>query len=136
MSPLNPRVLIIDDFETVRLLFIKCLNELGILEISQAENGEDAWKMLKDAQAAGQPFDLVFSDWNMPKMNGFELLIAVRKDSDLAQLAFVMVTANSDEGAVVDAMRAGVSDYMVKPFDTRSLGRTMSRVVSRIKDAA
>ena len=132
----KPRILVVDDFETVRLLFIKCLGELGIDDIVQAEDGQDALTKMNESQAKGESFDLVFCDWNMPVMNGLELLQAVRKVEAFKETPFVMVTANSDENAVVEAMRAGVSEYLVKPFDTRSLGRTVQRVVARFKAAA
>jgi two-component system chemotaxis response regulator CheY len=132
----KPRILVVDDFETVRLLFIKCLGELGIEDIVQAEDGQDAMTKMTESQAKGESFDLVFCDWNMPVMNGLELLQAVRKLEEFKETPFVMVTANSDENAVVEAMRAGVSEYLVKPFDTRSLGRTVQRVVARFKAAA
>lgn len=132
----KPRILVVDDFETVRLLFVKCLGELGIVDVDQSDNGEDALEQMKKAQAQNRPYDLIFVDWNMPKMNGLELLTAVRKSEEFKEVPFVMVTANSDENAVVEAMRAGVSEYLVKPFDTKSLGRTVQRVVARFKAAA
>ena len=135
MNTRKLRVLVVDDFETVRLLFEKCLGELGIADVSQAEDGEQALQMIKQAQSEKKPFDLMFVDWNMPKMNGYELLIAVRKIPEMSDVPFVMVTANSDENAVVDAIRAGVSEYMVKPFDTKALGRTMERLIARFKAA-
>lgn len=131
-----PRILIVDDFETVRLLFIKCLGELGINSVVEAEDGQQALAKMNELHAKGEGFDLVFCDWNMPLMNGLELLQAVRKIEEFKETPFVMVTANSDENAVVQAMRAGVSEYLVKPFDTKSLGRTVQRVVAKFKAAA
>lgn len=132
----NLRILYIDDYETVRILFNKYLSDLGIDDIAEAEHGRSALEKLKEAVAAGKPFDLVFCDWNMPVMNGLELLNFLRKDPKFAKLPFVMVTSNSDESEVVEAMRAGVSEYLVKPFDTKSLGRTIQRVVARYKTVA
>lgn len=136
MSNRKPRILIVDDFETVRLLFIKCLNELGIDDVIQAEDGQDALNKMLEVQKKGEVIDVVFCDWSMPVMSGIELLYAVRKVDGIKEIPFVMVTANSDENSVVEAMRAGVSEYLVKPFDTKALGRTVQRVISRLKAAA
>lgn len=132
----KPRILVVDDFETVRMVFIKCLNELGIDDIEQAEDGKMAWEALIRAQYEQRPFDIIFCDWNMPEVSGLDLLNMMRADAKFKEMPFVMVTANADETSVVYAMRAGVSEYLVKPFDTRSLGRTLQRVVNRLKKAA
>ncbi len=132
----NLRILFVDDYETVRILFHRYLTDLGIECIVEAENGKTALQKIQAAHAAKQPFDLIFCDWNMPVMNGLELLHALRKDPNFNRLPFVMVTANSDESEVVEAMRAGVSEYLVKPFDTKSLGRTIQRVIERYKTVA
>lgn len=132
----KPRILIVDDFETVRLLFVKCLGELGIDDVAQAEDGKEALAKLNESHAKGESFDVVFCDWSMPIMSGIELLHSVRKTDHFKEIPFVMVTANSDENAVVEAMRAGVSEYLVKPFDTKALGRTVQRVISRLKAVA
>jgi two-component system chemotaxis response regulator CheY len=132
----NLRIIFVDDYDTVRVLFHKYLTDLGIDQIVDADNGKTALQKIQEAHAAQIPFDLVFCDWNMPIMNGLELLNTLRKDPKFSKLPFVMVTANSDESEVVEAMRAGVSEYLVKPFDTKSLGRTIQRVIERYKKVA
>jgi two-component system chemotaxis response regulator CheY len=132
----KPRVLVVDDFETVRVVFVKCLNELGIDNIVQCENGAEALRLAQEAHAIGHPFDVLFVDWNMPVMNGFELLVAFRKIDHFKDTPYVMVTSNSEETAVVDAVRAGVSEYMVKPFNTEALGRTVEKVLKKVKAKA
>ena len=132
-TPISPRVLVVDDFETVRLLLAKNLRELGITNIVQAENGKEALRLIIEAEQNNAKFDLVFVDWNMPVMDGHELLLAVRKLLNFKDLPFVMVTSNSDDGAVVSAIRSGVSEYVQKPFDTASLQRTIERVLVRFK---
>jgi two-component system, chemotaxis family, chemotaxis protein CheY len=132
----NPRILIVDDFETVLVLFHKALNDLGIDDVVEAEDGMAALQLLDEAYEAKKPFDVIFCDWNMPNMNGLDLLNLIRKSDKYAKLPFVMVTANSDETEVVDAMRAGVSEYLIKPFDAKSLGRTIHRVLARYKAVA
>jgi len=132
----NLRVLFVDDYETVRVLFQKCLGDLGVQDMSEAENGKDALDKMEAAFKEQKPYDEIFCDWNMPVMNGLELLTHLRKHEHFSKIPFVMVTANSDESEVVEAMRAGVSEYLVKPFDTKSLGRTIQRVIARYKSAA
>lgn len=129
------RVLVVDDFETVRLLFEKCLAELGITDVTQAEDGEAALRQIYAAHAEKRPFDILFVDWNMPNKNGYEVLTELREKENFQDIPFVMVTANSDETAVVDAIRAGVSEYVVKPFDTRTLARTIERLIRKFKIA-
>jgi two-component system chemotaxis response regulator CheY len=131
----NLRILCVDDHETVRVLFLKCLNDLGVENILEADNGKTALQELQSAQRAQRPFHMVFCDWNMPIMNGLELLLTVRNDPDLKDTPFVMVTVNSDESEVIAAMRAGVSEYIVKPFDSKSLLRTIERLLSSKKRA-
>lgn len=136
MQNQNLRVIFVDDYETVRVLFQKCLNDLGIQETAEAENGKDALEKMEAALKEQRPFDVVFCDWNMPVMTGLELLTTLRKHESFSKIPFIMVTANSDESEVVEAMRAGVSEYLVKPFDTKSLGRTIQRVIARYRSAA
>ncbi len=135
MAKAGLKILIVDDFETVRLLFIKCLGELGYSTVHEADNGEDALRMIKAASDQKIPYDLIFCDWNMPLMNGLETLVTLRKwerKGESQTIPFVMVTANSDESAVIDAMREGVSEYLVKPFDAGSLQKTIERVLNRL----
>jgi len=129
MEPNNLRVLCVDDHETVRMLFLKSLTDLGVENIVEAENGKTALEKIQAAHRDQQPFDIVFCDWNMPIMNGLELLQTLRNDPNFISIPFVMVTVNSDESEVVDAMRAGVSEYIVKPFDTKSIDRTIRRLL-------
>lgn len=105
------RVLVVDDFSTMRRIVKNCLKQLGFEDISEANDGDVALQKLKS-----EKFDLIVSDWNMPKMMGIDLLRAVRADEALKNIPFLMVTAEAQKENVIEAAKAGVSNYIVKPF--------------------
>ncbi|NLF25773.1 MAG: response regulator [Deltaproteobacteria bacterium] len=104
-------VLVVDDFSTMRRIVKNCLRQLGFENITEAEDGEAALAKLR-----GGPFQLIISDWNMPKMMGIDLLRAVRADEKLKDIPFLMVTAEAQKENVIEAAKAGVSNYIIKPF--------------------
>lgn len=122
------RVLVVDDLGSARKILRKLLEEIGSFEIDEAADGAQALIKLQNEQ-----FDLVISDWEMPKMKGIELLEALRKDSKLAQLPFIMITANRTREGVVKASNSGVSDYISKPFDSATLRRKIDAVLAQQK---
>ncbi len=109
-------ILIVDDAPTMRKIIRNCLRELGFENCVEVPDGAAALEKLKVSN-----FRLVISDWNMPKMMGIDLLRAVRSDERLKSLPFLMVTAEAERGNVLDAARAGVSNYIVKPFTPEQL---------------
>jgi two-component system chemotaxis response regulator CheY len=110
------RILVVDDFSTMRRIIRGVLKKLGFNNIEEAEDGDVALAKLK----AGD-FQFIISDWNMPNMRGIDLLKAVRSDDRLKALPFLMVTAEAKKEEVLAAMQAGVSQYMVKPFTPDAL---------------
>ncbi len=108
------RVLLVDDSGTMRTIIRRCLNGLGITEIVEAEDGVAGLQRLQ-----GERFDVILSDWNMPRMNGLEFLQAARAAQ--VTVPFVMITTEAERGRVVQAIQSGVSDYMVKPFTPDAL---------------
>ncbi|MDC0254296.1 response regulator [Bacteriovoracales bacterium] len=112
----NMKVLIIDDMKTLLLTYKKMLKTLGLSNISSAFDGDMGWKMIREAYEADDPFELIISDWNMPKMTGLELLKAVRKDENLKGTPFIMITGENAEGNVVIAVREGVNNFIAKPI--------------------
>jgi len=110
------RILVVDDFSTMRRIIRGVLKKLGFNNIEEAEDGDVALAKLK----AGE-FHFIISDWNMPNMRGIDLLKAVRSDDKLKALPFLMVTAEAKKEEVLAAMQAGVSQYMVKPFTPDAL---------------
>ena len=112
----NMRILVVDDFPTMRRIMRNLLKELGCSNVDEAEDGSMALEKLK-----GDNFEFVITDWNMPKMTGIELLRAIRADDGLKGLPVLMVTAEALQDNVVEAVQAGVSNYIVKPFTAAAL---------------
>ena len=117
------RVLIVDDQLTMRVLTRSALQQLGITDVVDACDGEEGFKAL-----ASKPAHLVISDFNMPKMDGLELLRAVRAHPPVAQTAFIMLTGRADRELVQRAVQFGVNNYIVKPFTTADLKGKIEQV--------
>ena len=116
MGDEGKKVLVVDDSAVMRQIIKKNLKELGFGELSEAENGAAGLK-----KAGEEPIDLIVSDWNMPNMTGLEFLKAVRADASLKGIAFIMVTSESDKEKIMEAVKAGVNQYIVKPFNAIQL---------------
>lgn len=124
----NIPILVVDDFSTMRRIVKGCLKELGFNNITEAEDGKIA---LDKLQAGNGTFKLIISDWNMPNMMGIDLLRAVRSDANLKALPFVMVTAEAQKENVIEAAKAGVSNYIIKPFTADQLQTKLDQVFSK-----
>lgn len=112
----NMKVLTVDDFSTMRRIIRNILRQLGFSNISEAEDGAAALKLLEN-----DPVDFVISDWNMPNMTGIELLRAIRANEKLQKIPVLLVTAEALKENVVEAVKAGVNGYIVKPFTAETL---------------
>ncbi|MGZ5278891.1 MAG: response regulator [Pseudobdellovibrionaceae bacterium] len=112
----DTRILVADDMPTIRDLVKGQLKNMGFKTILEAADGEQAMQVLINNTQAGTPIQLVISDWNMPKMTGLEFLKQVRASSEWANLPFVLLTSESERDEVTEAILAGVSQYVVKPF--------------------
>lgn len=121
----NMRVLIVDDYKTMLRILRNLLRQLSFLNVDEASDGTEALQMLQQ----GGEYGLVISDWNMEPMTGYELLIEVRKDDKLKSLPFIMITAESKVENVIAAKEAGVSNYIVKPFNAETLKGKMASVL-------
>lgn len=119
------RILVVDDFSTMRRIVRSLLKELGFENTDEAEDGAVAFDKLKSGT-----FDFVITDWNMPNMNGLELIKAVRQESGINKLPVLMITAEATEECVSDAINAGVNSYIVKPFTANALSEKISSVLS------
>ena len=124
MNEKNIKVLIVDDFATMRKVVRNLLKQVGYEDIVEAEDGVMALKALKS-----QKIDVIVSDWNMPNMTGLELLKAVRTDEELAKIPFLMVTAEALQENVIAAVKAGVSNYIVKPFTAETLNEKIVKIL-------
>jgi two-component system chemotaxis response regulator CheY len=118
------KVLVVDDARVARQILKNMLKELGITDVVEADDGTTALEALKSNKV-----NLVLSDWNMPSMSGLELLKKVRASSGLASLPFVMVTAERMEQNIVEAVQAGVSGYIKKPFGAQELEKKIRQAL-------
>jgi two-component system chemotaxis response regulator CheY len=119
-------VLVVDDLGSARKILKRLLAEIGSFSVDEASDGEEALLKLNKTQ-----FDLVISDWEMPKMKGIELLEAIRQDQKLCKIPFIMITANRTREGVIKANNFGVSDYISKPFDSATLRAKIDGVLSK-----
>lgn len=119
-------VLVVDDFLTMRRIVKKILRDLDFQNIIEAEDGSAAVDILKTNKV-----DLIVSDWNMPKMTGLELLKHVRGDEGIKDIPFLMVTAEAQKENIIEAVKARVSNYIVKPFTAATLEEKLSKIVPK-----
>ena len=120
------RILVVDDFATMRRIVTTLLKELGFTNIAEADDGSSALPMLQQS-----PVDLLVTDWNMPRMMGIDLLKAVRADPQLKDIPVLMVTAESKRDQIIEAAQAGVSGYVVKPFTATTLREKLEGVFKK-----
>jgi two-component system chemotaxis response regulator CheY len=121
------KILIVDDFSTMRRIIKNLLRDLGFNNTQEADDGLTALPILK---AGG--IDFLVTDWNMPGMQGIDLLKAVRADDSLAKLPVLMVTAEQKREQIVEAAQAGVNGYIVKPFTAQTLKEKLDKIFDRI----
>ena len=118
------KVLIVDDYKTMLRILRNLLRQLNFLNVSEASDGAEALKMLQ-----GDSYGLIISDWNMEPMTGIELLREVRSDGKLKSIPFIMVTAEDKTENIIAAKQAGVSNYIVKPFNAETLSKKITSVL-------
>ncbi|AHI06282.1 chemotaxis resonse regulator CheY [Bdellovibrio bacteriovorus W] len=121
MFPTSTRILIIDDMPSIRDLVKNTLRAMGYSNLYEAADGQEGLKVLIENNQTDRQIQLVISDWNMPNMKGLELLKQVRATAEWAQLPFVLLTSESERDQVTEAVLAGVSQYIVKPFSAKIL---------------
>ena len=121
------KILIVDDFSTMRRIIKNLLRDLGFTNVQEADDGTTALPMLQSGN-----FDFLVSDWNMPGMTGIDLLRAVRADPQLASLPVLLVTAESKREQIVEAAEAGVNGYVVKPFTAGTLQEKIGKIFERV----
>lgn len=125
------RILVVDDFATMRRIIRNLLQDLGFSNIAEADDGNTAWPMLQNGS-----YDLLITDWNMPGMPGLDLLKAVRADARLAKLPVLMLTAEAKREQIVEAAQAGVNGYVIKPFTAETLKAKLEKILAALPPAA
>lgn len=126
----NMKILIVDDFSTMRRIIKNLLRDLGFNNTQEADDGTTALPMLQSGN-----FDFLVTDWNMPGMQGIDLLKTLRADPKFADLPILMVTAEAKREQIIEAAQAGVNGYVVKPFTAATLKEKIDKIFERI-DAA
>lgn len=121
---MNMPILIVDDYKTMLRIIRNLLKQIGFNNVDEATDGAGALQKLRD-----KPYQLVISDWNMEPMSGLQLLKEVRSDNKLRDLPFIMVTAESKSENVIAAKQAGVTNYIVKPFNAATLKNKLTAVI-------
>lgn len=123
----NMKILVVDDFSTMRRIIKNLLRDLGFTNIQEADDGSTALPMLKQGG-----FDFVVTDWNMPGMQGIDLLRAIRADPNLKNIPVLMVTAEAKKGQIITAAQAGVNGYVIKPFTAAILKEKLVKIFERL----
>jgi two-component system chemotaxis response regulator CheY len=123
----NMKILVVDDFSTMRRIIKNLLRDLGFTNVQEADDGSTALPMLQNGD-----FDFVVTDWNMPGMQGIDLLREIRKDEKLKHMPVMMVTAEAKKEQIVAAAQAGVNGYIVKPFTAATLKGKLDKIFERL----
>ena len=119
----NMKILVVDDMATMRRIVKNILKQLGFASVEEAENGQEALQKLREGS-----FGFVVSDWNMPVMTGIDMLRAIRADDKLKMIPVLMVTAEAQQANLVEAIQAGVSNYIVKPFTAETMQEKLQKI--------
>ncbi len=130
MADPKTKFLVVDDFSTMRRIVRNLLKELGYANVDEAEDGAMALSKLKN-----ENFDFVISDWNMPNMDGLEMLKNIRADSAIGKMPVLMVTAEAKKENIIAAAQAGANGYVVKPFTAATLDEKLSKIFEKLEKA-
>ena len=130
MPDYKMKILVVDDFSTMRRITKNVLKQIGFDNIEEAEDGAQALAKLKNGG-----YGFVVTDWNMPNMDGLEFFIASRQDPALKDIPFLMVTAEAEKEKVIKAIQAGVNNYIVKPFTAETFKEKMDRIFEKLAAA-
>lgn len=125
MFPPETHILVVDDSLNIRRMIIESLHTMGFKKIIDAENVNEALNKIEAQKVAGTPIQLILSDLNMPGPSGLEFLKKIRSQGETKGLPFILITTESEKGAVIEAATSGVSGYIVKPFNIETLSRRL-----------
>ncbi len=136
MFPKDTRFLIVDDFTTMRKVIKKVLSDLGYTDVSEAPDGPTAIPMIQNAYDSGQAYGFIICDFNMPQMSGTELLDFCKSRIELSHTPFVLITADVQQKNSLEAAGTGVSEYLIKPFNTSTLKNKLAQVWEHLHSEA
>ena len=129
MFDFNTKILIVDDMSTMRKLVTKSCQNIGFTNFAEAADGALGWETLTNSDV---PIGLIISDWNMPNCTGIDFLKRVRGDTRFKHLPFIMVTAEAEKHQIVEAIQAGVTNYVIKPFTPDGLAEKLEEAHKRL----
>lgn len=124
------KILLVDDFATIRMVVKLELGRLGYRNVDEAEDGMTALSMVEFAVESGEPYSMIICDWDMPEMSGLEFLQRIRADGTLGSVPFLMVTGDSQLESAQRALTAGATDYLVKPISPDALAKKMQKILA------
>lgn len=125
------KILVVDDMATMRKIIKNMLTQMGFKNITEADDGATAWPLIQSAFEMGDPFEFILSDWNMPNVSGLDLLQKMRAMDQFKTTPFLMITAEAEQGNVVVAVKAGVSNFIVKPFSAQVLKEKIDKIFNK-----
>ncbi|MEK6705336.1 MAG: response regulator [Bdellovibrionota bacterium] len=128
MFPAETVVLVIDDMISMRKTLTNIIKDFGLTKVTEAQNGLEALSILNNNYKAGNPVGLVLCDWHMPEMSGLDLLKSIRERDEFKALPFLMITAENDKSKIIEAIKCGVSNYMVKPFSPSDVKAKLTEI--------
>ncbi len=126
------RIIIVDDLASYREILQEILRSMGITHITEGTNGVEAFEKIIMAAKGSEPFDLIISDINMPKMNGLELLKNVRGTKKLGKVPFILVSTENEKKIIMEALLLEISDYLIKPYDVAGATAKIKKVIVKI----
>jgi two-component system chemotaxis response regulator CheY len=136
MFKTNTKFLIVDNFGTMRKIVKKALADLGYANSFEATDGLNAYQLFAEHSKSGDPFEFVISDWNMPNMSGIDLLKKCRSEDQFKTLPFMLVTAQSEQTQILEAAKAGVTEYVIKPFSREMLESKLESAYKKVSSTA
>ena len=136
MSIKDARILVVDDFSHTRSLLRSFLAELGYFHVEEAIDGDAAWIKIEKSVSEGKEYACIFSDWNMPRMSGLELLQKCRTHVEIKKVPFVLLTVESEKEFVLRAIQEGVTDYIIKPFTLQNVRERITKIEARWAQSA
>ncbi|MEK6706026.1 MAG: response regulator [Bdellovibrionota bacterium] len=135
MFPKETKILIIEDSPSMRKTIKTILGKLGFKHIYEAGDGTNGFTIIETQHMANEPIGLVLCDWWMPKESGLDLLKRVRESNTLSNISFIMVTAEGEKSKILEAIREGVDNYIVKPFSPRDIKTKLAETWARLSQA-
>lgn len=132
MFPSDTKILVVDDMRTMRIIVKKALAELNLTNVVEADDGATAWPEIEKALASAEPFRLVITDWNMPQVKGIDLLKQIRANAKTKDLPVIFVTAETEKSQVMEAVKAGVTNFVSKPFTPAALKEKLAAVYAKM----